>query len=416
MEIVLLLLAIILFTGLIFGKIIRKFKLPNVTGYLIGGVVFMLIYKLIVKQTGCVDYFQKYKEGFELIPTVALGFIAFSIGTEFKFSYFKQVGVRPVIIAIFESLGATVVVLIALLILHFINPNLISIPAALMLSAIASATAPAATIMVIKQYKAKGEVTSILLSVVALDDAVALMLFGIMFAIANTITSGAGSSVVWSIAKPLVEVIASLGIGFVFGIIITLLLRWFTGRGNRLCVIIVFVLLMSALETIISKTINISISTLLACMMAGAVFCNTNTEEKVSLVMELIDRFTPPFLIMFFVISGADLEFSSLSTVGIAGIVYVITRIIGKIAGSSFGAAITHSSKNVCKYLGLALVPQAGVAIGLSLVAVKALGVGSTDGTTIRTIVLCGTLIYELIGPFLSKLALKKSGEIQTNE
>lgn len=415
MEYVLLILAIILFTGLIFGKIIRKFKLPNVTGYLIGGVVFMLIYKLIVKKTGCTDYFQEYKEGFELIPTFALGFIAFSIGTEFKFSYFKQVGVKPIVIAIFESLGATVVVLIALLILHFINPSLISIPAAMMLSAIASATAPAATVMVIKQYKAKGEVTSNLLSVVALDDAVALMLFGIMFAIANTITSGTETNAIWSIAKPLVEVIASLAIGFVVGIIITLLLRWFTGRGNRLCVVIVFILLMSALETILSDTINISISTLLACMMAGAVFCNTNTEEKVSLVMELIDRFTPPFLIMFFVISGADLEFSSLATVGIAGIVYVITRVIGKIAGASFGASITHSSPNVRKYLGLALVPQAGVAIGLSLVAVKALGAGSPDGTTVRTIVLCGTLIYELIGPFLSKMALKKAGEIQTN-
>ena len=415
MEIVLLLLAIILFTGLIFGKIIRKFKLPNVTGYLIGGVVFMLIYKLIIKWTGCKNYFETYKDGFELIPTFALGFIAFSIGTEFKFSYFKQVGVKPIVIAIFESLGATVVVLIALLIVHFINPSLISIPAALMLSAIASATAPAATIMVIKQYKAKGEVTSILLSVVALDDAVALMLFGIMFAIANTITSGAGGSVIWSISKPLVEVVASLGLGFVFGICITLLLRWFTGRGNRLCVIIVFILLMCALETIISNLIDISISTLLACMMAGAVFCNTNNDDKVTLVMELIDRFTPPFLIMFFVISGADLEFSSLATVGIAGIVYVITRVVGKIIGASFGAVITHSSKNVCKYLGLALVPQAGVAIGLSLVAVKALGAGSTDGTTIRTIVLCGTLIYELIGPFLSKMALKKSNEIQEN-
>lgn len=415
MEIALLLIALILFTGLIFGKIIRKVKLPNVTGYLIGGVVFILLYKLVIKWIGCEDYFTKYKEGFELIPTFALGFIAFSIGTEFKFSYFKEVGVKPIIIAIFESLGATVVVLLALLAIHFINPNWISIPAALMLSAIASATAPAATIMVIKQYKAKGEVTSLLLSVVAIDDAVALMLFGIMFAIANTITSGASTSIVWTISKPLVEVIASLGIGFVAGIIITYLLRWFTGRGNRLCVVIVFILLMCSLETILKNTIDLSISTLLACMMSGAVFANTNEGEKVNLVMELIDRFTPPFLILFFVLSGADLEFSSVLTVGVAGVIYVLMRVVGKVLGASFGATITHSSSETKKYLGLALVPQAGVAIGLSLVAVKALGAGSADGATIRTIVLCGTLIYELIGPFLSKLALKKAGEIQLN-
>ena len=411
MDIVLLLIAIILFTGLIFGKLARVVKMPNVTGYLVGGVVLILVFKLF----NIYPFFEEYKEGLELIPTLALSFIAFSIGTEFEFSYFKMVGTKPLIIAILEAIGATLVVLVSLLIVHLINPNVISLPVVLMLSAIASATAPAATIMVIKQYKAKGEVTQNLLSVVAIDDAVALMLFGIMFAISNTIGSSATGNIVWTIAKPLVEVVASLGLGFVVGFAITYLLKWFTGRGNRLCVILVFLLILSASSTLVTDILELdfSISTLLACMMAGAVFTNTNDNEKVGLVMELVDRFTPPMLIMFFVISGADLDLNSITQVGIIGIIYIVTRVIGKVSGASIGAILTHSSKEVKKYLGWALVPQAGVAIGLSLVAVKSLGADDPHANTIRTVVLCATLVYELIGPFISKTALKKAGEIK---
>lgn len=411
METALIYIAIILFTGLIFGKVARIFKMPNVTGYLVGGVALVLLFKLF----GIYEGFEKYAAGLELVPTVALSFIAFSIGTEFEFSYFKIVGIKPIIIAILEALGAVVAVLIGLFVLYFINPNAISIPVILMLSAIAAATAPAATIMVIKQYKAKGEVTQNLLSVVAIDDAVALMLFGIMFAIANTISSTEQSNIVWSIFKPLLEVIASLGLGFVVGICISLLLKWFTGRGNRLCVILVFLLILSASEAFVSEVleINFTISSLLACMMAGAVFTNTNNNDKVNLIMELIDRFTPPLLIMFFVISGADLDLSSITQVGVIGIIYVSTRVIGKVLGASAGAVITKSSPNVRKYLGWALVPQAGVAIGLSMVAVNSLGSDDPHAATIRTVILCGTLIYELIGPFISKTALKKAGEIK---
>lgn len=411
MELVFLLIAIILLTGLLFGKLARVLKLPNVTGYLVGGVLLIVVFKL----TNIYQFFDKYKEGLELIPTLALSFIAFSIGAEFEFSYLKVVGTKPIIIAIMEALGAVLFVLAGLLVLHLINPNIVSVPVALMLSAIASATAPAATIMVIKQYKAKGEVTQNLLSVVAIDDAVALMLFGIMFAIANTITSTTDVNIVWSIVKPLLEVIASLGIGFVAGFIITYLLKWFTGRGNRLCVILVFLLILSVSDVIFTDLIgvDISISTLLACMMAGAVFTNTNDNEKVSLVMELLDRFTPPLLIMFFVISGADLDLSSITKVGLIGVIYIIFRVIGKVGGAAIGAKVTRSSENVSKYLGWALVPQAGVAIGLSLVAVKSLGASDPHAATIRTVVLCATLVYELVGPFMSKLALKKAGEIK---
>ena len=411
MELVFLLIAIILLTGLLFGKLARVLKLPNVTGYLVGGVLLIVVFKL----TNIYQFFDKYKEGLELIPTLALSFIAFSIGAEFEFSYLKVVGTKPIIIAIMEALGAVLFVLAGLLVLHLINPNIVSVPVALMLSAIASATAPAATIMVIKQYKAKGEVTQNLLSVVAIDDAVALMLFGIMFAISNTITSTTDVNIVWSIAKPLLEVIISLGIGFVAGFIITYLLKWFTGRGNRLCVILVFLLILSVSDVIFTDLIgvDISISTLLACMMAGAVFTNTNDNEKVTLVMELLDRFTPPLLIMFFVISGADLDLSSITQVGLIGVIYIIFRVIGKVGGAAIGAKITRSSENVSKYLGWALVPQAGVAIGLSLIAVKSLGASDPHAATIRTVVLCATLVYELVGPFMSKLALKKAGEIK---
>ena len=411
MELVFLLIAIILLTGLLFGKLARVFKLPNVTGYLVGGVLLIVVFKL----TNIYQFFDKYKEGLELIPTLALSFIAFSIGAEFEFSYLKVVGTKPIIIAIMEALGAVLFVLAGLLVLHLINPNIISVPVALMLSAIASATAPAATIMVIKQYKAKGEVTQNLLSVVAIDDAVALMLFGIMFAISNTITSTTDVNIVWSIAKPLLEVIISLGIGFVAGFIITYLLKWFTGRGNRLCVVLVFLLILSVSDVIFTDLIgvDISISTLLACMMAGAVFTNTNDNEKVTLVMELLDRFTPPLLIMFFVISGADLDLSSITKVGLIGVIYIIFRVIGKVGGAAIGAKVTRSSENVSKYLGWALVPQAGVAIGLSLVAVKSLGASDPHAAIIRTVVLCATLVYELVGPFMSKLALKKAGEIK---
>lgn len=411
MDLVFLLIAVILLTGLLFGKLARVFKMPNVTGYLVGGVVLIILFKLL----NVYDFFESYKVGLELIPTIALSFIAFSIGTEFNFSYFKIVGTKPIIIAICEAFGATLVVLASLLIIHFINPEIISIQVALMLSAIASATAPAATIMVIKQYKAKGEVTQNLLSVVAIDDAVALTLFGIVFAIATSINKNVGAtSVAWTIIKPFIEVVASLGLGFIIGILMTLLLRMFKGRGNRLCVIIVGLLVLSSSSAFVTEVIKIdfSLSTLLACMMAGAVFTNTNDEEKVTLVMELVDRFTPPLLIMFFVISGADLELSSISKVGLIGIIYVVTRVIGKVLGARMGATVTQSSKEVKKYLGWALVPQAGVAIGLSAVAVKALGANDPNAEAIRTIVLCATLIYELIGPFVAKKALKGAGEI----
>lgn len=399
-------LGIILITGLLMGKLCKLLKLPNVTGYLIGGLLIgPSVLGALFSRWGINFMTQGELDALSDFSEIALGFIAFSIGTQFQFSYFKKVGTRPIIIAIFESLIAVVLVFIGLVIY---DPH--NIPFALSLSAIAAATAPAATIMVVKQYKAQGEVTKTLLSVVALDDAVALIIFGINVAIANSIND-ANSNVVFTIFKPFIEIFLSLGIGLVFGLILSLALKWYTGRGNRLSVIFAFLLITCAIPYIISFiTDKLSFSTLLSCMMIGAVFTNLTPNDTTNKILELVDRFTPPILIIFFVLSGANLKLSVLPTVGIIGVIYIVLRVIGKISGAYLGGVITKSPEPVKKYLGFTLIPQAGVAIGLTIVAGK---VVPDHAEKITAVVLCATLIYELSGPIITKLSLKKAGEIQ---
>ena len=307
-------------------------------------------------------------------------------------------------IAIFESLVAVLFVFLGMVFILKCD-----VAFSLVLSAIAAATAPAATLMVIKQYKADGEVTKNLMSVVALDDAVALAIFGIMVAIANAL-NGNTESLAWTILSPFVEVLASLAIGFVVGLLLSLLLKWFTGRSNRISVITAVILIVVSLATVI-KFLNLS--TLLACMMMGAVFTNTTKRQNVNTIMELCDRFTPPLLILFFTVSGASLKLNVLLTVGFVGLIYIVMRVIGKIFGAYFGARITKSPEAVRRWLGFALIPQAGVAIGLTIVAGNVVPIYANE---IRAVVLCATLIYELIGPSITKLALKKAGEIKTEE
>ena len=384
---VLLYMAIMIFTGMIFGRLVKQVKLPNVTGYLIGGLLIgPSVLKIIPLET---------IENFTVISEVALGFIAFSIGNEFKISYFKRVGVTPIIIAVFEAFFAVVFVVIGLI----ISGN--SLPFSLVLGSIASATAPAATIMVIKQYKAKGPVTETLLSVVALDDAVALILFGISVAVAQTLTS-AGASVLNSILSPVIEIGGALIVGFVLGVIFTIPLKWFKKDGNRMALMCAFVFLGIGIADIFG------FSSLLLCMAMGAALANFSS--NVNHIMKLSDYITPPIFILFFVLSGAELNLSVLPAIGVAGVVYVVMRVLGKIFGAYFGAFIMKSESNIKKYLGPALIPQAGVAIGLSLVATT---VVPEYGANIRAIILCGTLIYELIGPAISKMSLKKAGEIK---
>lgn len=393
--------SVVLFTGLLFGKLAKYFKFPNVTGYLLGGL-------LIGPVLGLVGVHIIPESGFEELHTIsqiALGFIAFSIGTEFQLSYFKRVGKLPIVIASLESFFAIIVVFVTLI--AFGNDMRFS----LVLSAIAAATAPAATIMVIKQYKAKGEVTENLLSVVAIDDATAIVFFGLFIAVAKAIGNASGDfNLAWMITKPFVEIVMSLSIGGLAGFILSLGLKWYTGRGNRISLLIAFIFMVAASPELIKLALpDFEVSTLLACMMMGAVFTNLVKEDILDTVMFLVDRVTPPIFIMFFVISGAELNFNVLMTVGGIGVIYIVGRVIGKLFGAFLGAELANGSPKVKKYLGWGLVPQAGVAIGLTIVAANIVPEYSAK---ISAVILSATFIYELVGPLITKTALTKAGEI----
>ena len=388
--------ALIIATGLLFGKVAKYLRLPNVTGYLIGGLLIGPSIFNIIKEEAL--------PGLEIVSVVALGFIAFTIGNELKFKYFKKVGAKPVIIAFFESFVAVIAVLIGLLIYFLVIGKLTveNIRFSLVLSAIAAATAPAATLMVVRQYQAKGHLTETLISVVAIDDSVAVLLFGIFVAIANALNPVGDVSIAMQILHPIIEIIISIGIGTIIGILLILGCIWFTGRGNRISLTVASIIFTVYLANVWGG------SSILAAMVLGLLF--TNFSSKQEKVNELIYFFTPPVYVMFFVLSGVELKLSVLITVGVLGILYVLLRVFGKIGGAFIGAKITKSEKKVQKYLGFALIPQAGVAIGLSLIASTALN--PELGSQIRAIVLSATVIYELTGPLITKIILKKAGEI----
>lgn len=382
-----LILALMIFGGMAMGRVAKLCRLPNVTGYLVAGLI------LGPSLLGVIP--ADFSSDINVISNAALGFIAFSIGSEFKLSYFKRVGITPIIIAIFESLFAVLFVFAALLITGS------SLPFAIVLSSIAAATAPAATIMVIKQYKAKGPVSETLLSVVAIDDAVALILFGISVAIAQIFVNPAEVSLFSSIAKPLIEIIGALVCGFALGLLFTIPLRWFKKSSNRIALTVAFIFIGIGIADVFN------FSSLLLTMALGAAVANISNESES--IMKLTDAITPPIFVLFFVGSGAELQLSVIPTIGMVGILYIVFRFAGKWAGASFGSALCKADKNITKYLGLALMPQAGVAIGLSLVATQVM---PEHGATIRAVILCGTLIYELLGPAVAKFSLKKAGEI----
>ena len=386
-EVKYLFMALALFLCLFSSKLMKKIKLPNVTGYLVFGLLAgPYCLKLIPAEV---------VDALSFIPEVALGFIAFSLGAEFKLSYLKKVGKAPLVIAITEALGAVLCVdLILILTGHDVAFSLV-------LGAIAAATAPAATLMVVKQYKAKGPVTETLLPVVALDDAVALMCFGLSVAAAKAITAQGEFSLLVTIGKPVLEIVGALGIGAVLGLAFRFLVKYFTGRGNRLAITYGMIFLCLGICD------SLGWSQLLACMMMSAVLVNTS--EAADVVFEQTDRMTPPVFMLFFFLSGAELDLSILPAVGVIGILYVLFRVLGKILGAGLGAKLVKAQSEVRKYLGFTLIPQAGVAIGL---AATAMTVVPEHGPQIRTIILCGTVIYELTGPVITKLALKKAGEI----
>ena len=382
-------LALMILFGMFFGRLAKHVGLPNVTGYLIGGLILGPSVLGIVPAEALA--------GFDLISETALGFIAFTIGNEFRISYFKRVGKAPLVIAFLEAFFAVVFVVSVLLIAGF------PLPFSIVLGSIAAATAPAATIMVIKQYNAKGPVTETLLSVVALDDAVALILFGISAAVGQALLNADNTALLPLVLKPFAEISGAVLCGFLFGLLFTLPLRYFKKNGNRLSIIVGFIFAGIGAAKIFG------FSSLLLCMAMGATLANISTRTKD--LVKISDSVTPPVFLLFFVTSGAELQLSVLPSIGVAGIIYVLFRVLGKYCGAYIGAVLCKTDNNIKKYLGPALIPQAGVAIGLSLVATT---IVPQYADAIRGIILCGTLIYEMIGPGITKLSLEKAGEIST--
>ena len=403
--------AFALVCGLMMTRVIKPLKLPAVTAYLIAGVLIgpYCLGRLGIPGVGFATY--EEVENLGVISDVALGFIAFAIGNEFRLSALRQTGRQATVIGIVQALTATVLVDIALLLLHLAIPDKLSVPSAITLGAIATATAPAATLMVVRQYKAKGKLTDILLPIVALDDAVGLVVFAVSFGVARAMVSGA-FDLVSVIVEPLLEIVLSLGLGALLGVILTHLEKLFNSNSNRLSMAIGFVVLTVALSLIKFEVfgVHIGFSSLLTCMMMGTMFCNLCILSGD--LMEKCDRWTSPLFALFFVISGAELElgvFADVAIVGI-GLVYILFRSLGKYLGTFGSAHVMKCDRNIVKYLGITLLPQAGVALGMCVTASQ---LGTADGSLIRNITLFSVLIYELIGPMLTKMALTAAGDIQ---
>ncbi len=404
--------AFALLCGLMLSRLVKRWHLPAVTSYLIAGV---LIGPNCLGLLGidCLGFpsFEKVAE-FSLVGDVALGFIAFSMGNEFRLSQLRKTGKQATVVAIIQALSATFFVDVALILLHLVLGNKLPVSTCIVLGAIATATAPAATMMVVNQYKAKGPLTDILLPIVALDDAVGLIVFAISFGIAKTMNAGS-LSILSIILNPLLEIICSVALGALIGYLFSLIARLFESNSKRMSIAVTFVFLAAGLSKVhfsITDDISIGFSPLLVCMMVGSVFCNLcDFSEE---IMFKVERWTAPLYVLFFVLSGAELDlrvFAELAIVGI-GIAYIIARSAGKILGARFGARLTKCDDNICKYLGITLLPQAGVALGMSVTVAAEMG---EQGHIIRDITLFSVLIYELVGPILTRDALTKAGDIQ---
>lgn len=407
---ILLMIAVALFAGLMMTRIMNIFRLPDVTAYLIAGVLIgpCVLGKLGVPGLGFTDFESVDQLG--LLSDVALGFIAFAIGHEFSLSALKQTGRQAIIIGILQAVITTVVVDIVLVGIHMINPKILSIPAAITLGAIAAATAPAATLMVVRQYKAHGPVTDVLLPVVALDDAVGLAVFAVSFGAAQSMQN-ATSDVLSLIIEPLFEIVFSLALGALVGFILSKIEKYFHSNRNRIALITGSLILTVALSQITFNIgrFHVGFSSLLVCMMLGTIFCNVCPLSDE--LMNSADKWSNPILILFFVLSGAALQFEVFASVSviIIGVVYILSRSFGKYFGAKISANIAKSPEMVKKYLGITLLPQAGVALGMCTTASRVLG---EDGNLIRNIILFAVLVYELIGPSLTKMALTKAGDI----
>ncbi len=419
---ILLCLSIALLTGLLMSRLAKLAKLPAVTAYLVAGILIgpYLLGQIPLEGLGFTaikhgkGFTSEYLHSFSILSDVALGFIAFAIGNEFRLNQLKKIGKQATIIGILQAVVTTVLVDIALIALHFAIPDKFPIEAAVILGAIASATAPAATLMVVKQYKAKGPVTDILLPVVALDDAVGLFLFAISFGVAKALMAGS-IGVVSILVEPMLEIILSLTLGAAMGYLFSFFERFFHSRSKRLAVSVGFVFLTIALSKIKFSVggVHIGFSSLLVCMMLGTIFCNIcDFSEE---LMDRVERWTAPLFVIFFVTSGAELDLSVFTSgwIVLIGVVFLISRSIGKCSGAYASAKLAKCDENIVKYLGITLLPQAGVALGMAEMVKSATEFAGTPiAEIVVSITLFAVLVYELVGPALTKMALLKAGDI----
>ena len=407
----LLAIGVAMFAGLFLSRLTSKFNLPDVTSYLVAGVLIgpLCLGLLGIDGLGFKSF--EFVEEMVLLNDVALGFIAFSIGSEFRISALRKTGRQATVIAIIQALTATVLVDGALLILHLFLGDKLPISTCILLGAIATATAPAATLMVVNQYKARGALTDILLPVVALDDAVGLIVFAVSSGVARALSSGS-LNLISVVVNPILEIILSLGLGAALGWIFSEVEIFFNSNSKRLSLAVAFVILSAGLSKLHFEigAVEIGFSSLLVCMMCGTIFCNLcDFSEE---IMHKTERWTAPIYVLFFVISGAELDltvFADLAVVGI-GVMYILSRSAGKIFGASVSAKLMRCEPSICKYLGITLLPQAGVALGMSVTVAAEFG---AEGAIVRNIVLFSVLIYELVGPILTKIALTAAGDIK---
>ena len=408
----LLAIGVAMFAGLFLSRLTSRLKLPDVTSYLVAGLLVgpLCLGRLGVPGLGFSSF--HFVESVGLVCDAALGFIAFSIGSEFRISALRRTGKQATVIAIVQALTATLLVDGALFALHLFMGDKLPVSTCLILGAIATATAPAATLMVVNQYKAIGPLTDILLPIVALDDAVGLIVFAVSKGIAKALISGS-VSVVSMLVNPMVEIVASLLLGGILGWVFSMVEKYFNSNSKRLSLAVAFVALCAGLSKLhfdLPGGMHIGFSSLLVCMMCGTVFCNLcDFSEE---IMHKTERWTAPVYVLFFVISGAELDLTvvtDLAVVGI-GVVYILSRSAGKILGANGSAKLMKCEPSICKYLGITLLPQAGVALGMSVTVAAEFG---AEGAIVRNIVLFSVLIYELVGPVLTKMALTAAGDIR---
>ena len=402
-------LAIAAIGGLLMSRLTKLLNLPAVTAYLVAG---LLLGPYCLGALGISGFgFQSMEqvEAQRLLTQTALGFIAFSMGNEFRLAQLKNMGSKAIFIGIVQAVVTTLLVDAILVGLHLAFPSVLSLSSALVLGAIASATAPAATLMVVRQYKADGPLTRLLMLVVAIDDAIGLLLFSVSFGIATALESGS-VSIIGVVVEPIVEIVLSLGLGSLMGILLDRVEHLFHSRSKRMTISVAFVLLTVGLSMMKFEAFGIhcGFSLLLVCMMTGTVFCNVcDTSEE---LMERVERWTVPLNVLFFVISGAELDLQVLASpvTLLVGVIYIVARSAGKYLGAFGSCKAVKCSEKITQHLGITLLPQAGVALGMAMTA-TALG----DGALVRNVILFSVLVYELVGPALTKRSLTLAGEIR---